>query len=111
MGGHARHPEMNARRALWVFDCENHDPFFFGGVPEGFLYFGADSGLATRCCAFAGAVLLPVLCGRRRIQVLNRNDARVAAVWMDEYTDLFYRLRGLEGIDLGPKIEVFWTWV
>ena len=24
---------------------------------------------------------------------------------MDEYADLFYRQRGLEGIDLGPKIE------
>eukprot|EP00038_Savillea_parva_P003553 m.127263 g.127263 ORF g.127263 m.127263 type:complete len:813 (-) comp11207_c0_seq1:13-2451(-) len=37
-------------------------------------------------------------------KVLNRNDARVASVWMDEYKDIFTRMRLLQGIDLGPNL-------
>lgn len=32
---------------------------------------------------------------------LARNDARVAEVWLDEYKQLFYNYRNINGIDLG----------
>eukprot|EP00040_Diaphanoeca_grandis_P005956 m.35287 g.35287 ORF g.35287 m.35287 type:complete len:929 (+) comp17112_c0_seq1:165-2951(+) len=37
--------------------------------------------------------------------ILNRNDARVGAVWMDNYNSVFFRQRALEGIDLGEEIQ------
>merc|ERR1719238_254691 len=36
---------------------------------------------------------------------LDRNDARVAEVWLDEYKDIFTGLRRLSGIDFGPGLE------
>lgn len=34
-------------------------------------------------------------------KILNRNDARVAEVWLDEYKEIFFRSRSLQNIDLG----------
>jgi polypeptide N-acetylgalactosaminyltransferase len=34
-------------------------------------------------------------------RVLDRNDARVAAVWMDDYKDLFFGFRHLKNTDIG----------
>lgn len=36
---------------------------------------------------------------------LNKNDIRVAEVWMDEYKKLFYDARGLHGVDFGDVSE------
>ena len=33
--------------------------------------------------------------------ILNRNDARVAEVWLDDYKDIFYHFRGLRSSDKG----------
>lgn len=38
-------------------------------------------------------------------KVLDRNDARVADVWMDEYKELFFKYRNMKKADLGPQME------
>ena len=45
----------------------------------------------------------PLIDGVQIGRVLDRNDARVAAVWMDEYAAIFMKQRSLEtaGLDLG----------
>jgi hypothetical protein len=35
---------------------------------------------------------------RWRNKVMDRNDARVAEVWMDDYKELFFNARGLQGL-------------
>lgn len=51
------------------------------------------------------AVADPLLSNIDVGEILYRNDARIAAVWMDEYNTLFTQLRSLEGIDLGKNIN------
>lgn len=43
----------------------------------------------------------PLLKGVDVGHFLDRNDARVAEVWMDEYKELFLGFRGLHGFDIG----------
>lgn len=38
-------------------------------------------------------------------KLMDRNDMRVAEVWMDEYKELFYNSRGLHGQDFGDVSE------
>jgi polypeptide N-acetylgalactosaminyltransferase len=48
----------------------------------------------------------PQLAERGKIgRILDRNDMRVAAVWMDEYQKLFFEARGLAGKDYGDVSE------
>eukprot|EP00041_Stephanoeca_diplocostata_P029409 m.867338 g.867338 ORF g.867338 m.867338 type:complete len:217 (+) comp23554_c5_seq15:336-986(+) len=43
----------------------------------------------------------PLIKGVNIGRVLDRNDARVAKVWMDDYAAIFTHMRFLEGIDTG----------
>jgi len=47
----------------------------------------------------------PGLKGKQIGVSLDRNDIRVAEVWMDEYKKLFYDARGLHGVDFGDVSE------
>jgi polypeptide N-acetylgalactosaminyltransferase len=47
----------------------------------------------------------PALQGKDISKALDRNDIRVAEVWMDDYKQLFYDARGLAGTDFGDVSE------
>ena len=84
----AEHVEMSFR--IWmcggtmeVTPCSN-----IGHIYREFDRFGVDRQLKTNIG-----------------KILDRNDARVADVWMDDYKELFFKYRHMKKDDLGPGIE------